>query len=148
MAGGTGVEYYFGYKLPQNDLNAEDWRSRTKTWKYSAIALGFFHKHEIPFWEMASRNELIGADPKKNEGYCLAKPGEVYLVYLPTPQEKVTIDLTGQGGAHTVHWFNPREGGDLVEGPAIRGGGKVSLPAPPSDQAGDDWLAVIRPEPS
>ena len=26
MAGGSGVEYYFGYKLPQNDLICEDWR--------------------------------------------------------------------------------------------------------------------------
>jgi hypothetical protein len=25
MAGGAGVEYYFGYKLPQNDLVCEDW---------------------------------------------------------------------------------------------------------------------------
>ena len=26
MAGGAGVEYCFGYSLPQNDLQREDWR--------------------------------------------------------------------------------------------------------------------------
>ncbi len=28
MAGGSGVEWYFGYKYPHMDLNCEDWRSR------------------------------------------------------------------------------------------------------------------------
>lgn len=144
MAGGTGVEYYFGYKLPENDLNAEDWRSREKTWAYSAIALNFFHEHKVPFWEMESRNDLISADPKKNDGYCLAKQGELYLVYVPTPSIKLAIDLTGQEGKYNLQWFNPREGGELIDGLAISGGGRVALPAPPSDDKGDDWLAVIR----
>jgi hypothetical protein len=140
MAGGTGVEYYFGYKLPENDLNAEDWRSRAQTWQYSAIALNFFREHEIPFWEMNNRNDLIGTDAQKNEAYCLAKPGEIYLVYLPTPRDDVSIDLNGAKGKYQVHWFNPRDGGKLIEGAAINAGGKSTL-VPPK---GDDWLAVIR----
>ena len=28
MAGGAGVEYYFGYEFPHTDLNSEDWRQR------------------------------------------------------------------------------------------------------------------------
>lgn len=31
MGGGAGIEYYFGYKLPENDLVAEDWRSRDQS---------------------------------------------------------------------------------------------------------------------
>jgi hypothetical protein len=42
LAGGWGVEYYFGYKLPQNDLDCQDYRSRDKTWDYCRIALEFF----------------------------------------------------------------------------------------------------------
>src|SRR5512139_2138637 len=42
MAGGWGVEYYFGYKLPQNDLACQDYRSRDQTWNYCRIALEFF----------------------------------------------------------------------------------------------------------
>ena len=44
MAGGAGVEYYFGYKLAQNDLVAEDFRSRDKSWDYCRIALDFFQE--------------------------------------------------------------------------------------------------------
>jgi len=144
MAGGMGVEYYFGYRLPENDLVCEDWRSRAQTWKYSAIALDFFREHEVPYWEMTNRNDLIGADPKKNEGYCLAKPGELYLVYLPHRTDDAVLDLTGQDGAYKLSWFNPRTGGDLIEGVGLAGGGKADLPDPPGDGKGDDWLAVIR----
>ena len=42
MAGGAGVEYYFGYQLPENDLVAEDFRSRERSWDYGRIALEFF----------------------------------------------------------------------------------------------------------
>ena len=144
MAGGTGVEYYFGYKLPQNDLKAQDWRSREKTWRYSAIALNFFREHEIPFWEMTSRDDLIRADPKKNEGYCLAKVGQVYLVYLPKPRNEVAIDLTGAKGTYTVQWLNPRKGGALIDAKTIEGGGKTKFAGPPKSGDDDDWLAVIR----
>lgn len=144
MAGGTGVEYYFGYKLPENDLNAQDWRSRAQTWRYSAIALGFFREHKIPFWQMDSRNDLLGVDAKKNEGYCLAKPGEVYLVYLPTPSAGVQLDLREAEGVYTLHWFNPREGGALIGGTTLKGGTKTALPNPTQSSKDSDWLAVIR----
>ncbi|HYG33407.1 MAG TPA: DUF5060 domain-containing protein, partial [Clostridia bacterium] len=32
LAGGQGVEYYFGYTLPENDLKCEDFRSRDRSW--------------------------------------------------------------------------------------------------------------------
>ena len=34
MAGGAGVEYYFGYQLLENDLVCQDLRSRDKSWDY------------------------------------------------------------------------------------------------------------------
>lgn len=145
MAGGAGVEYYFGYKLPENDLNAEDWRSRAQTWKYSAIALNFFKENDIPFWEMENRNDLMSADAKKNVAYCLAKPGEIYLVYMPAAGHlRKVLSLEGHDETFSVHWFNPREGGDLIAGPMIRGGGNTVLPKRPKSDPGDDWLAVIR----
>lgn len=144
MAGGTGVEYYFGYKLPQSDLNLEDWRSRDQTWTYSAIALSFFRDHQIPFWEMTNRNDLISADPKKNEGYCFAKPGAVYLIYLPASRGKIEIDLADVKGAFKVEWFNPRTGGKLIPGGEVMAGGKVSIPGIPGNAIDDDWLLIIR----
>ncbi len=144
MAGGAGVEYYFGYKLPQNDLNCEDWRSREKSWKSCNIALTFFRDHKIPLWEMESRDDLIGADAKKNEGYCLAKPGELYLIYLPEPRATIELELGDGGDAYMLHWFNPRQGGALILGTQINAAGKATLQGPPTQRAGEDWLAVVR----
>lgn len=38
LAGGSGVEWYFGAHHPHNDLTAEDFRSREELWKVSADA--------------------------------------------------------------------------------------------------------------
>ena len=84
MAGGAGVEYYFGYQLPQNDLACDDWRSRDKSWDYCRIALDFFARQKIPFWDMKNFNALAGNPDNDNSRYCLARSrGELYLIYLP-----------------------------------------------------------------
>lgn len=145
MAGGAGVEYYFGYKLPQNDLNCEDWRSRDRSWDYCRAALEFFAQNQVPFWEMSNANALVGNNGNDNGRYCLAKPGDVYLVYLPTGGA-AELDLSGAKGQFAVRWFNPRDGGPLQDGAVrqVEGGRKVALGAPPADPA-EDWLAVVRP---
>ncbi|WP_372808611.1 DUF5060 domain-containing protein [Pontiella sp.] len=143
MAGGMGVEYYFGYRLPQSDLNAEDWRSRDKTWDYSRVALDFF-RQQVPFWEMENANALIGNPGNSNDGYCLAKPGKCYLIYLPKV-ERPELDLSGVKGSFRVQWFNPREGGGLQAGSvaAVQGGGNVALGNPPADPD-KDWAIVVK----
>ncbi|MCU0982936.1 MAG: hypothetical protein MUF25_27560, partial [Pirellulaceae bacterium] len=140
---GAGVEYYFGYQLPQNDLNCEDFRSRDKSWDYCRIALDFFRENQIPFWEMKNANALIGNEKNDNSKYCFAKAGELYLVYLPEGGE-TQIDLTGASGKFSLKWFNPREGGaPQASGNAtLNGGSTVTLTAP----SADDWLAVIARE--
>ena len=57
MAGGAGVEWYFGYNFPNNDLNCEDWRSRDHMWDLTRYALEFFHDH-LPFAKMEHHDEL------------------------------------------------------------------------------------------
>jgi hypothetical protein len=146
MAGGAGVEYYFGYALPENDLLAQDFRSRDKSWDYCRIALEFFRSEKIPFAEMTSANALVGNAKDDNAKFCFAKPGELYLVYLPKANGGTTdLDLSAAKGTFTVKWFNPRAGGELVSGSVstVNGGGSVALGAPPAD-ATEDWLAVIR----
>ncbi len=140
MAGGAGVEYYFGYKLPANDLNCEDFRSRDNSWDYCRIALDFFREQNIPIAEMRNANALIGNTKDNNDKYCLAKPGELYLVYLPDGGS-TDLDLSDALGSFTVNWFNPRQGGNLnVSVQPIAGGDKSKLTAPDDN----DWLAVIR----
>jgi hypothetical protein len=144
MAGGAGVEYYFGYQLPQHDLICEDFRSRDKSWDYCRIALDFFRENRIPFWEMKNANALIGNAKNDNSRYCLAKPGELYLVYL-AKGGTTELDLSGATGGFSVRWFSPRAGGVLQDGSvkSVIGGSSVSLGNPLADAA-EDWLAVVR----
>ncbi len=144
MAGGGGVEYYFGYALPENDLVCEDFRSRDKSWNFCRIALGFFHDEKIPFEDMQNADGLIGNTKQDNSKYCLAKTGEIYLIYLP--QGGTTeIDLSATDGNFTVQWFNPRRGAPLKDGSTkiIQGGARASI-GQPVDEAQEDWLAIIR----
>jgi len=144
MGGGIGCEYYFGYKLAENDLVCEDWRSRDQSWGYCRIALNFFQDEKIPFWEMANADGLVGVNAKDNSRYCFAKTGSVYLVYLSNGGTS-KLDLSKAKGQFRVKWFNPRKGGALRNGSVklVSGGKFVSIGNPPSDK-GQDWLAVIR----
>jgi hypothetical protein len=139
MAGGAGVEWYFGYKWAHNDLNCEDWRSRENMWRQTRIALAFFREH-LPFWEMTPDDGLVSG----TDGWCLAKPGEVWAVYLPKGGE-ATLDLGDAEGPFAVRWYDPRAGGDLRQGSVARveGPGKVRLGRPP-EGAGPDWAALVR----
>ena len=137
MAGGAGVEYYFGYQFPHNDLNAEDLRSRDRMWDQTRHALTFFREH-LPFPEMEAQDGL--SDPRN---YVFAAPGEIYAVYVPGGAE-TRLELPATG-SFRVEWFDPRGGGELragsVEG--VRGGGSVSIGAPP-EAPEEDWVALIR----
>lgn len=144
MAGGAGVEYYFGYKLPENDLLCEDFRSRDKSWDYCRIALDFFSLYKIPFWQMTSHDDLIDNMQNSNEKYCFAKDGEIYLVYLGSTST-ANLDLRNVQGSFSVKWFNPREGGKMLTGKvkSITGGKISGLGEPPSSPK-EDWLVVVQ----
>ncbi|MCS7469634.1 DUF5060 domain-containing protein [Stieleria sp. ICT_E10.1] len=144
MGGGAGNEYYFGYQFDENDIVCEDWRSRDQSWDYCRIAIGFFHDHQIPFWEMKNADELIGNPDRKPTKYCFAKANETYLVYLCDGGSS-TLDLSGAAGDYDVRWFNPRDGGALQSGSttSVAGGGTVSLGDAPSDPD-QDWLVVVK----
>ncbi len=138
MAGGGGVEWYFGYKFPHGDLSCEDWRSRDNLWEQTAIALDFFHKY-LPFHEMTSMDDLVN-----QEAYCFAKENEVYAVYYPDLSE-TGIDLRKVSGEFSVGWFNPRTGGELIEGniAEVRGG-KIVDPGYPGSESEGDWVCLLR----
>jgi hypothetical protein len=138
MAGGGGVEWYFGYDYPDNDLGCEDWHSRSIMWDQTRYALEFFQRH-LPFWEMKSRDDIT---PNKTD-YCLAMDGEIYAIYIPEGGQ-TRIDLTGYEGEFDINWFNPRKGGEMELGSVTRiPGGMVSdIGFPPSDPE-KDWVALI-----
>lgn len=135
MAGGAGVEWYFGYTSSHNDLNCEDWRSRDQLWDQTRYALEFFQA-SLPFAEMVPDDDLV------SRGWCLAKPGDTYAVYLPEGG-RTSLKLTE--GVYTVHWYNPRKGGALETGSAtkVSGPGEVNLGRPPFEDT-QDWVALVR----
>ncbi|MBV5348679.1 DUF5060 domain-containing protein [bacterium] len=144
MAGGAGVEYYFGYQLPENDLIMEDFRSRDMSWDYCRNAINFLAENKIPFQEMKNRDELIGNTDQNKDKHCLAKDGEIYLIHLAYTKT-TSLDLTGISGDFTVEWFNPVLGGKLLKGSEkiVKAGKMVALGNAPS-KADQDWVVVVR----
>jgi hypothetical protein len=138
MAGGAGVEWYFGYKFAHNDLNCEDWRSRHRMWALTRHALEFFHEH-LPFAQMSHHDDLTSV----RDDYCFARPGEIYAVYLPAGGT-TELDLGNSTSRFAVKWFNPRTGGPLQEVGVIliKGPGSVTLGYPPQDRD-RDWVALV-----
>ena len=139
MAGGAGVEWYFGYKFPHNDLDCEDWRSRDHMWDLTRYALEFFHKY-LPFVQMSHHDKLTSA----KDDYCFAKLGQIYAIYLPNGGT-TNLDLGDSSGTFTVHWYNPRTGGSLLKGSVgeVTGPGSVAIGHPPAD-SDKDWVVLIR----
>jgi len=138
MAGGAGVEWYFGYQYSHNDLNCESWHSRDHLWDLTRYALDFFHSR-IPFAMMDPNDELTTAE----DDYCLADPGNIYAVYLPaggTPE----LDLGDTNDTFRIRWFNPRQGGPPKMGTvvSVTGPGKVAIGQPRED-TDKDWVALV-----
>ena len=140
MAGGYGVEWYFGYASPNSDLTCQDFRSRDLFWDQNRYALHFFNKY-IPFWEMDPRDDLITSI---DISYCLAKEGEIYVIYTEANAYNITINLGDSGNEFEVKWFDPRNGGELQNGSttSIVTNGMVSLGIPPSN-IDKDWVVIV-----
>lgn len=100
MAGGMGVEYYYGYQCETNDLNNQDHRSRANKYEQAKIALDFFKK--LPFTDMKSLDDLT----ENKKDYVFGTQNEVYVIYIPI-NEKVSLNLSGKWN---LQWFNPRNG--------------------------------------
>lgn len=137
MAGGAGVEYYFGYATGETDLTAEDFRSRRTKWEDAKIALDFFQAN-VPFTEMRSRDGLVSGS-----NFCFSELGKTYLVYLKDGGT-ATLDLNGYPGEYSVKWFDPRNGGALQDGSISRlnGGASRSLGNPPNTP-NQDWAVLL-----
>ena len=139
MAGGAGAEFYFGYQYPDSDLTLQDFRSRDAWWDYCRYLLGFFNDHRVPFQDM-SNADTLSSNPNS---WCLAKPGDSYVVYLKDGGT-TNLDLSGVSGTFTVCWFDPRNGGVLQKGSVgeVTAGGTVSIGDPPA-APGQDWAVLV-----
>ena len=140
MAGGAGVEWYFGGSSNNgSDISCEDFRSRAGFWPACRHMLAFWAAHGVPFWEMTNNN----AATSSSTDFCLLKPGERYVVYLKSGGT-TNLNLAGAPGSYSVRWFDPRNGGALQTGSVatVNGGGNVSLGSAPS-AATEDWADLV-----
>ena len=94
-----------------------------------------------PLQELQQRtmDELVDAPG----AYCLAREGELYLVYLPAGTVRPGLRLNYEAQLN-VRWFNPRAVGELQKGSVsfVNGIGLQALGTPPSD-VDLDWVVVI-----
>jgi hypothetical protein len=136
IARGAGVEWYFGYAHPHNDLDCEDFRSRDHMWELTAIACDFF-RYFVNFQDM-EESWVPPSGPR-----VVWKEGLNYVVYLPDGGT-TALDLRDNTEAFRVDWFDPRLGGPLQQGTVtqINGPGFASIGAPPP--GGEDWVALVR----
>ncbi len=139
MAGGCGVEWYFGYASPHSDLTCQDFRSRDLFWDQNRHARIFFEEH-LPFWDMEPADELTS----DSLVFCLAKRDEVYALYCSMGRTPVELDMGDSGSDFRVQWYDPRNGGALQGGSvtSVSGTGKVSLGVPPNVPE-KDWVILV-----
>ncbi|MBX2853947.1 MAG: DUF5060 domain-containing protein [Rhodobacteraceae bacterium] len=139
--GGSGGNWYFkgnsGHSL---DQNYDAFRGHESVWEWTAAATDFFNTY-IPFWEMS---EDDGAT-QNGDDFVMSKPGEYYVVYLKYGNAgDVRLNLSGEAGeTFDVYWYDPRNGGPLVEAGQVSGGGVEQLGGPPNS-AGKDWVLYVK----
>lgn len=97
-------------------------------WTELAAARRFVES--LPFAEMFPANRLLSS----GEGFCFAKPGKAYGVYLPAGGAAA---LEAPNGFYDIAWYDPREGRFLEEQEAEAS--RLELTAP-DDQ---DWAVRV-----
>lgn len=124
LAGGAGVEWYFGARQQGNDLTTEDWRSRAELWRQTRIALEFFEA-ELPYWNM---------QPCPGEVYCLGREGEIYAYYL-SAETPPAVAETFAPGTYAMRTFDPLAGRFVGGEQRVELGDDLELPQPwPDDR--------------
>jgi hypothetical protein len=83
------------------------------------------------WWKTDPHDELVSGG-----AYCLARPGEIYAVYLPK-EGPVTVRL--EPGAYSAHWFGANTGEIIPLAPAS--GPAWTSPNPPDRQ---DWALLLQ----
>jgi len=140
MAGGGGVEWYFGYDYDNNDLNCEDFRSREKLWEMTFIATRFFLDN-LPISEMKPVDGWVS--PRSN--YCFAKDDDLIVIYIPSGGAS-SVRLNPDK-SYKLQWFDPRNGGamfDSYELPVIVYGlSEFNFSIGEKYDADQDWVAVL-----
>jgi hypothetical protein len=94
-----------------------------------AHMVDFFTSFE--WWKTEPHDELVD-----NDAYCLAKPGELYVIYLP---HGGNVGVKLESGKYDAVWFSALSG-ERIALPEIQGGFWRSPDAPDRH----DWALLLR----
>lgn len=147
MAGAEGMFQYTAYDIPEiADITLENFRLIESTQKILISTKNLFQKTEINklLPQMQNANALVGNPTGNNAPFCLAKKGEMYIVFRTSKVNQKPLNLSGVTGNFDVAWYDARTGGALVNGTVknVNAGGSVNLGDPPGD-ADKDWAIVV-----
>ncbi|MFH1070713.1 MAG: DUF5060 domain-containing protein [Candidatus Glassbacteria bacterium] len=127
IAAGGGVYQVFN-KVDSEPMSAEFSRWE-KVWNYAAVVRRVMES--LPLDRMAPDNRIT------SRGYCLAAPGEAYLVYLPSGGE-FTVKAAARSKPYSALWIDPRTGSRTPAGSVATGVGKFATPS------GEDWALLVK----
>ena len=145
MAGGAGVEYYFGYNFDNSDLTCEDFRTRDVMWDQSRFALEFFRENAVPFWNMTNANEIVSGGANQA---LLDPDGSIVVVYFKK-EMNATVDLSRfPETSYSIQWYDPRTGGALFEGQetSVVSDSPFLIERPSGSDILEDWVLLLRCE--
>jgi hypothetical protein len=83
----------------------------------------------LPFHEMKPRQDLV------DNGFCLARPGRRYLIYLPS---EGTVNVSVSAGSYRVIWIDARNPSRRYDVGTTGDGRNLTPPV-----GGDDWLVHL-----
>ena len=133
------MEFYAG----KDDVKHIDYRTYEDCWTVMGHAAQFMNQHLAK--EIASlipNDDLVIGE----NNWAMADQGNVYLLYLKHGG-KAKVDLSGaKGQKFSVTWFDPRNGGKLIDGsPATVTGNaeSVALGSPPNTPKAD-WVVLLK----
>jgi Putative collagen-binding domain of a collagenase len=129
-------------------MTCQNFRSRDLMFDQARHALEFFYDNSVPFWEMSNENERLGSssigDPATDINWCLAQADTAdYLVVYLMNGGTDTIDLDHD---YVAFWYNPKTGGELLDGDFLPSGISRSLGDPPDiggAAPGQDWVVLL-----
>jgi len=139
MAGGyfdTGYQYIF--MDPDNHYHSpySGWDLNHPTNLQGMVQMKHLYDlfQKVEFWNMTPSDNLVTS----GTAYCLANPGNEYVIYLPSGGS-VTINLSAAIGTLNAEWYDPKDGRHHDKRTVI-GGGSVTFTPPFS---GDAVLHIV-----
>jgi hypothetical protein len=133
-AGGAGVQYYDG---GGRDVTAQDYNTYAVPYLAMKRAKDFYINNNVPFWEMANN------DASTSSGWMMSKPNSQHVLYLPNGGTS-NVNL-GASGDYVVKWYDPRNGGALVDGSVttITANGNSQAIGNAPNNTSQDWVVLL-----